>query len=322
MFYNYPLIDATFSYTCSSVGAVGVVNQVAGQVAGDLEPPLSGDQASSLQTGDQTPTLQDLARDQTPTPVPRPGQTPSLQDLARDQTPTPVARQEQDLDRAQAPPPSLVLEPTNAEELAGNSVAQGPTPMEGYELEENRKDQEEIHNLKTFIQTVRLQHAQKCTEMKEEIIQGKSEFERFKKESEAKYKSLLDEKEQINKEMIKQQQVKDLNIAILEAELKKVKTEHTLKSFRFKNTEASNTDETDECVVSVKCKGNCDHITCRMQTMKLQGGRRTSPAAGAENRINYNCNQCSFTSTIKNEIESHIRVNMAKASAAPFVSWD
>ena len=56
--------------------------------------------------------------------------------------------------------------------------------------------------------------------------------------------------------MIKQQQVKNLNVAILEAELKKIKTEQTLKSFRFTNTETPTTDGTDECVVSVKCKGN------------------------------------------------------------------
>ena len=128
--------------------------------------------------------------------------------------------------------------------------------MEGYELEVNRKDQEEISRLTALIQTVRLQHAMKCNDMKGEIIQGKSELERFQKVSDAKYKALLNQKEHIFKEMIKQQQVKNLNVAILEAELKKIKTEQTLKSFRFTNTETPTTDETDECVVSVKCKGN------------------------------------------------------------------
>ena len=66
--------------------------------------------------------------------------------------------------------------------------AQEPTPMEGYELEVNRKDQEEISRLTALIQTVRLQHAMKCNDMKGEIIQGKSELERFQKVSDAKYK--------------------------------------------------------------------------------------------------------------------------------------
>ena len=57
-----------------------------------------------------------------------------------------------------------------------------------------------------------------------------------------------------------------------------------------------------------------------MQTMKLQGGRRTSPAAGAENRTFYNCNQCEFISTVKNEIDRHIKSEHEQLKKMPILS--
>ena len=52
--------------------------------------------------------------------------------------------------------------------------------------------------------------------------------------------------------------------------------------------------------------------------MRLQGGKRTSPAADAEIRTNYNCNKCSFTLTLKHEIDSHIRNEHEQGQKCPF----
>ena len=76
--------------------------------------------------------------------------------------------------------------------------------------------------------------------------------------------------------------------------------------------------ETDECIVTVKCKGNCDHITCRMQTMKVQGGKRTSPADVAELRATHNCPQCNFTASAKSELDNHIKSEHGSHPNCPF----
>ena len=64
------------------------------------------------------------------------------------------------------------------------------------------------------------------------------------------------------------------------------------------------TEQTDECIVNVKCKENCEHISCRMQTMKLQGGRRTNPAAAPI--VQNNCPQCNFTTATQSDLKQHI----------------
>ena len=81
----------------------------------------------------------------------------------------------------------------------------------------------------------------------------------------------------------------------LEADMERIKSEQALNSFRFETKESEptlHTEETDECIITVNCQGNCDHITCRMQTMRLQGGRRTSPGSESDHRASHNCPQC------------------------------
>ena len=79
----------------------------------------------------------------------------------------------------------------------------------------------------------------------------------------------------------------------------------TLKSFRFEQDKEN--EVTDECIISMKCQGTCDHISCRMQSLKLQGGRRTSPATDAEIRTVYRCPQCNFNARTKNEVEKQVQ---------------
>ena len=131
-----------------------------------------------------------------------------------------------------------------------------------------------------------------------------------------KYKVILEEKEKITEEIVKQQNDSDLKVAKLEAEIKKVKSELILKSFRFV---AEKKDDTiDECIVSVKCVGNCEHLSCRMQTMKLQGGRRTSPASNAEIRATHRCPQCDFSATTKSVLDSHVNNTNGMLPTCPF----
>ena len=147
--------------------------------------------------------------------------------------------------------------------------------------------------------------------MEEEKFKTNLIFEKFKKESEAKYKAIIEEKEKIGEEMIKQQQDNYLKTATLETELKEVKTELTLKSFRF-------AEEKQNEEVSVKCVGNCDHLSCRMQTLKLQGGRRTSPASNAEIRTTHRCPQCNFTAANKNVVDKHVQNEHVMHPTCPF----
>ena len=85
----------------------------------------------------------------------------------------------------------------------------------------------------------------------------------------------------------------------------------TLKSFRFVSTEKKSEEETnseddvEECVVSIRCEGNCDHLPCRMKTMQLQGGRRTSPAS--EPITMHICPQCGLSSNTKKELQNHVQ---------------
>ena len=220
------------------------------------------------------------------------------------------------------PKPIQVPEPQAALGQEGLREEEGPAPMEGYELDNNRKDKEEIAELKALIQSVKINHAFKCKESQDEKVKNEKEFEMFKKQSQINYKSLLEENYKLNEDMIQQQQVKDLAIALLEAELKKVKAEQILKEFRFKSSDNSEAEveivETDECIVTALCSGNCDHISCRMQTMKLQGARRTSPTASAENQKLIKCPQCNFSSAVKSHIEKHVQNKHGSLPNCPF----
>ena len=69
--------------------------------------------------------------------------------------------------------------------------------------------------------------------MHDETENMKYEHEKYKKEETTKYTSLLNEKERVVSEMIKQQKENELTVAKLQAELEKVQMELTLKSFRF-----------------------------------------------------------------------------------------
>ena len=113
-----------------------------------------------------------------------------------------------------------------------------------------------------------------------------------------------------------------MKIERVEAELEKVKTELAFKSFRFasnkKDERKTLTNEVDECIVTANCQGNCDHITCRLQTMKLQGGKRTSPGSEAEVRIAHNCPQCNFKSAIKSDVERHVQTEHGSHPNCPF----
>ena len=137
----------------------------------------------------------------------------------------------------------------------------------------------------------------------------------IKKRFKVRYDAILEEKENISEAIVRQQNENDLKVAALEVELGKVKSVAALISFRF---EEGKTDETDECIISVKCDGNCDHLSCRMQTMKLQGGRRTSPASTAEIKISHRCPQCGFSATTKNVLESHVQNVHAMLPTCPF----
>ena len=98
---------------------------------------------------------------------------------------------------------------------------EGPGPMEGYDMEENRQNQEEIVKLKQLIQTLRIQQALKWREMEEDKFKNYITFEKFKKDSILNYDAIHEEKQKINDEMVKQQSENDLKVAQLEAELKK-----------------------------------------------------------------------------------------------------
>ena len=265
--------------------------QLAREIAGDL--PLGGQDLSGEPALMGEPALQ-----------PAPGlEGPALEEQ--------LAPSLQTEESALAGEPALkVQEP--APLLQGD----GPGPMEGYDIEDNAIYKEEILELKTFIQTMRIQQAVKWREMEEEKFKNHLIFEKFKKESKIKYEAIMEEKEKIIEDMVKHQHENNLKTATLEAELKKVQTEMTLKSFRFEQDKQD--DETDECIVSVKCLGNCDHISCRMQTLKLQGGRRTSPATNAEIRNIYRCLQCNFKATQKNEVERHVQNEHVLSPNCPF----
>ena len=198
-------------------------------------------------------------------------------------------------------------------------------PMEGYELEnEIRLAKEEILKLKSDKATERVQHATKWKELQDEKDKMKCEHEKFKKEEKARYNSLLKEKEKCVEEMIKQNKENELKVAKLQTDMEKVRMELALKSFRFESTESSNEEDPvienniDECIISVKCAGNCDHISCRMQVMRLQGGRRTTPADKPETF--HTCNQCGITATTKNELKKTHGNCAHKASHLPLLS--
>ena len=93
--------------------------------------------------------------------------------------------------------------------------------------------------------------------MNDKEVKLKRDFEKFKKESDARYLALLKEKNNIAEEMVKQQEQKELAVAKLESELVKTKQELIIKTFRFvPATETEKvTQETDECIVNIKCKG-------------------------------------------------------------------
>ena len=115
------------------------------------------------------------------------------------------------------------------------------------------------------------------------------------------------------KKIVKQEEETQIVIEKLEAENKKMKTELIFKYFWFKNPQnkggsepshEDNSDEsipkedTDECIVTMQCKGNCEHLSCRMQKMQVQGGRRTSP--GTSPILMNTCPQCGFSVSTKN----------------------
>ena len=53
------------------------------------------------------------------------------------------------------------------------------------------------------------------------------------------------------------------------------------------NEDESNKEEVDECILDIKCEGNCDpvvHQAQQLKDMKLQGGRRSSSQENSENK--------------------------------------
>ena len=216
-------------------------------------------------------------------------------------------------------PLATIQDPRTVQSSQGTSEV----PMEGYEInDEIRLAKEEITMLKSEKQREKLQHALRWKVLQDETNQIKSEYEKNKKEEKAKNNALLKEKESIVQEMMKQNKEKELAVAKLQAELEKSKMLLTLKSFRFDSTEKKDeeepptTDDIEECIVNVKCAGNCEHISCRMQTMRLQGGRRTTPADAP--RTMHTCTQCGFNVTSKSELEKHMKTVHTKPPTCPY----
>ena len=52
--------------------------------------------------------------------------------------------------------------------------------------------------------------------------------------------------------------------------------------------------------------------------MKLQGGRRTSPASNAEIRAKHRCPQCNFSATTKSVLDSHVNNTHGMLPTCPF----
>ena len=263
--------------------------------------------------GPPGPPIQELALELARPPCP-PFQMPELQSSSElAEPPAPLA---QKMEGHPAPvlegQPGLSLQSQPVQEVGGPSVPPEHEPMEGYELENRNSDTIKIKELNTLIMTIRLQHAAKVKEMNKK-----------EREDETKYKSLLAEKEMFKEALIKVTNDSSLKIEMLEAEMEKVKvkTANALKSFRFETTESeaiSINEEIDECVVNIKCKGNCTHITCRMQTMRLQGGRRTSPGAEPDHRSTHSCPQCEFNTSVKSELDNHVQSEHGSYPNCPF----
>ena len=80
----------------------------------------------------------------------------------------------------------------------------------------------------------------------------------------------------------------------------------------------------DECVISVACEGNCDHVGCsmaqlqRLNTLKNHGSRRNSPMEKASVSNTIKCPQCNFTSSHNNEVEAQVKKEHGTQPSCPF----
>ena len=224
-----------------------------------------------------------------------------------------------DLPQAEPSPPALLA--AQAQSIPFPDTM--PAPMEGYELEDEiRRSKEEISKLKEQKQQEKLQHASKWRDMELEKEMMRRDFKNSMKESEAKYKALFEEKEKIAEEMVKQETENALKVEKLEADIEMIRLEATLKTFKFVNTQEKSEDDLDpqdeieECIISVKCKERCEHLPCRMQTMRLQGGRRTTPADVP--REMHTCPQCGCNVSTKNDLQKHMQRVHTKHPNCPF----
>ena len=149
--------------------------------------------------------------------------------------------------------------------------------------------------------------------VKEELVELKTEKKQLKAHNarkqagyEADYQEILIEKQRISVEMVKLQSQNDLLIEKVTVVESKAEAE-----------------QVDECVQVFRCEGNCDHVGCisealRLRNMKNQGSRRTSPVVEAVSVKQFRCPQCNFKCEQENMLHDHVKKEHREFPSCPF----
>ena len=147
----------------------------------------------------------------------------------------------------------------------------------------------------------------KISELKEDRKQLKAHNDGTHKGFESEYDELLKEPSKNKEEMNKMPSEKHLLLAKV----------NSLENF-------NNEKVVDECVKDARCEGDCEHVACntaqlqRLNILKNQGGRRSSPSENASPSAFKNCPQCNYSSRNKKEIEAHVRKDHGTHPSCPF----
>ena len=122
----------------------------------------------------------------------------------------------------------------------------------------------------------------------EEVKELQKEIVKMKKDHDAKYIEIVEEAKKMSDSLIQIQKERDLyyaKVQVLEKREKDAKIEKNMMMFEHGGNIVLNFDdeekkEVDECILDVKCDGDCDevvHQAEQLRNMQLQGGRRDSP---------------------------------------------
>ena len=219
-----------------------------------------------------------------------------------------------------SPPPKKVHNDVKELTNSKNKVKKVDTveDIEHSGFERNRASDQKVDiGTQCIVEKINVSDSQEIGELKEDLKLAKEEISQMKAEKEelknhnkrkfngyeTEYNDLLLEKNQVLEELVTVQNEKDLALAKLD-------------SLQNLNDEK----EVDECIKEASCDGDCEHVGCnvrdaqRLQQMKHQGGRKTSPAEEVSQSLWFRCPQCNFTFRNESDVDKHVKRHHANPS--------